>query len=146
MDNRNLNRSFVEDKRRPYVAVVSIDGSKVGQDLGRARQLYVFEPSIGRRSGFALKDVRRTPPPGGGDARWEKLAETLKDCRALLVMSAGPKPRKILSKHGIGILRMEGAVEAGLCAVYGKVSASIDLAQCGGDGATAGSYRSHTVN
>jgi nitrogen fixation protein NifB len=136
MDNGNINESFVEDKRRPYVAVVSLDGAQVSQDLGRAKQLWVYESLNGRKTGFALKDVRATPPPGGGDARWERLAETLKDCRALLVMAAGPKPRKILTKHGIGILRMQGAVEAGLRAVYGKLPASPDLARCGGDGAS----------
>ena len=82
-------------------------------------QISVF----GRRDeeGFSRVDTRPAPPPGGGAERWAALAETLKDCRALLVASAGQAPRTALAAHGIQVVMMEGLVEEGLRAVYSGV-------------------------
>ena len=70
---------------RPYVAVATREGILVNQHLGEASQLAIF----GRGAdGFHQVATRAAPPAGGGRQRWTALAETLRDCRALLVASA----------------------------------------------------------
>ena len=103
------------DDDRPYVAVATLEGVLVNQHLGEAEEIAVF----GRdEQGFCLVERRRAPPPGGGPQRWQALAETLKDCRALLVASAGQSPRSALADQGIQVIMMEGLIEEGLEAVY----------------------------
>jgi nitrogen fixation protein NifB len=103
------------DEDRPYVAVATLEGVLVNQHLGEAEQIAVF----GRdEQGFRLVDTRRAPPSGGGLLRWQSLAETLKDCRAILVASAGEAPRSALADHGIRVIMMEGLIEEGLESVY----------------------------
>jgi nitrogen fixation protein NifB len=97
------------------VAVATIEGMLVNQHLGEADRLAIFRPA---QQGFELVETRRTPPPGGGRDRWLALAETLDDCRALLVASAGEAPRSVLADRGIRVIFMEGLIEAGLDAVY----------------------------
>jgi nitrogen fixation protein NifB len=58
-----------------------------------------------------MVDNRLTPEPGAGDNRWIELAETLKDCRALMVSGIGPNPGKILSDSGIEVLEIEGLIK-----------------------------------
>jgi nitrogen fixation protein NifB len=100
---------------RPYVAVATHEGILVNQHLGEAERLAVF----GRdKEGFCLIEMRPTPPSGGGSQRWLAMAETLKDCRALLVASAGGAPRAVLATAGIEVIMMEGLIEEGLDAVY----------------------------
>lgn len=111
------NRLLIQDKR-PFVAVASYEGALVNRHLGEAEHLMIYAQSPETRLGFVLKEIRSVPPRGGGDARWLALAETLNDCRALLVRSAGPKPQKVLSEQGIRIIQMEGLIEEGLAAVY----------------------------
>lgn len=100
---------------RPYVAVATLEGVLVNQHLGEATQVAVFERN---ELGFHLVETRRTPPPGGGAQRWQALAETLKDCRAFLVASAGDSPRHALADEGIEVILMEGLIEDGLDAVF----------------------------
>ena len=111
--------SLGPEEERPYVAVATLEGVLVNQHLGEAMQISVF----GRRDeeGFSRVDTRPAPPPGGGAERWAALAETLKDCRALLVASAGQAPRTALAAHGIQVVMMEGLVEEGLRTVYSGV-------------------------
>ncbi len=100
---------------RPYVAVATLEGVLVNQHLGEAELISVF----GRNAeGFHLVEKRQTPPPGGGSQRWLALADTLKDCRALLVASAGEAPSAVLATEGIEVIMMEGLIEEGLDAVY----------------------------
>jgi nitrogen fixation protein NifB len=103
------------DNVRPCVAVATLEGLLVNQHLGEAARLAVFRPVD---NGFELVETRRTPPPGGGHTRWQELAESLYDCRALLVASAGESPRSVLAKHGIKVIFMEGLIEEGLASVY----------------------------
>jgi nitrogen fixation protein NifB len=100
---------------RPCVAVATIEGMLVNQHLGEADRLAIFRPA---EQGFELVETRRTPPPGGGRARWSALADLLHDCRALLVASAGDAPRAVLAEQGIKMIFMEGLIEEGLEAVY----------------------------
>jgi nitrogen fixation protein NifB len=103
------------DEERPCVAVATLEGMLVNQHLGEAERLAIFRPG---RQGFQLVETRPTPPPGGGQQRWLTLAETLRDCRALLVASAGEAPRSALADQGIQVVFMEGLIEEGLDAVY----------------------------
>ena len=103
------------DEERPCVAVATMEGVLVNQHLGEADRLAIY--GQGER-GFRLVETRRTPPPGGGHDRWLALADTLHDCRALLVASAGEAPRSVLVDHGIKVVFMEGLIEEGLEAVY----------------------------
>lgn len=100
---------------RPHVAVATQEGVLVNQHLGEAQTLLVF-----RRNGqtFETVEARTTPPRGGGDQRWEQLAETLHDCRAVLTAGAGDAPCRVLARHGIRVELMEGLIEEGLEAVY----------------------------
>jgi nitrogen fixation protein NifB len=105
-------------ENRPYVAVATLEGVLVNQHLGEAEQIAVFGRT---EQGFGLVEMRRTPTSGGGPQRWQALAETLNDCRALLVASAGHAPRTALADQGIEVVMMEGLIEEGLEAVYGGV-------------------------
>lgn len=103
------------DGKRPCVAVATIEGMLVNQHLGEADRLAIFGQA---ENGFKLMETRQTPPPGGGRDRWLALANTLHDCRALLVASAGQAPCSVLANHGIKVIFMEGLIEEGLEAVF----------------------------
>lgn len=103
-------------EKRPYVAVVSREGLLVNQHLGEAKEVWVFGRGNG---GSVLVEKRPVPQPGGGDNRWQQLAEILKDCRLLLAAGAGANPSKILDKNGIEIVLMEGMLHDGLKAAFG---------------------------
>ncbi|MDR1950127.1 MAG: radical SAM protein [Spirochaetaceae bacterium] len=92
---------------RPYVAVASMEGLFVNRHLGEASALWIFALEGGRLS---LREQRPAPAPGLGDLRWEQLAETLKDCAAVLVSGCGPNPKKILEKRGVPVIAAEGLI------------------------------------
>ena len=111
-------------EERPYVAVATREGALVNQHLGEANQFAIF----GRESaGFHRVATREAPPAGGGHDRWRALAETLNDCRALLVASAGASPISVLTAQGIRVVMMEGLIEEGLEAVYKNVEVRAPL-------------------
>ncbi|MFZ4800658.1 MAG: nitrogenase cofactor biosynthesis protein NifB [Chlorobium sp.] len=99
---------------RPYVAVSSLEGVLINQHLGEAERFMVY--GMDDSGECMLVDSRMAPPPGGGKDRWEALAATLNDCRALLVNGAGDSPKKVLNANGIDVLVIEGVIEE---AVYG---------------------------
>lgn len=103
---------------QPYVAVASSGGLEVDLHLGQAIRFLIFgpRPSDGLAS---LLGVREAPEPGGGDARWTTLAETLKDCFAVLASSAGAQPRQILAAGGITVLTTEADVQGAVDALFG---------------------------
>lgn len=109
---------------RPYVAVATQEGVLVNQHLGEATELAIFRQN---GDGFERVETRRTPPAGGGDRRWQDLAEALGDCRCLLVSSAGNSPCTVLKSHGIRVVMMEGLIEDGLEAVYHNVEVRAPL-------------------
>jgi len=99
---------------RPYVAVGSMDGVMINQHLGEAARFLVY--GMDRDSGeLILVDARKAPPAGGGQLRWEALAETLGDCRVMLVNGAGNSPIKVMNANGIDVVVTDGPV---LKAVY----------------------------
>jgi nitrogen fixation protein NifB len=100
---------------RPCVAVASMEGVLVNQHLGEAEKLLVYGEKDGR---IQLIDARPTPPKGGGQQRWETLADGLSDCSTLLVSGVGRNPHKVLSAAGIEVLEIEGLIEEAVRAVF----------------------------
>ena len=114
--NMSLNPS--ESATRPCVAVATLEGALVNQHLGEAERFIIYEQSPETPDQFQLKEIRPAPKAGGGDGRWDALAASLKDCRALLVHAAGPTPARALTRHGLRVIEMEGLIEEGLRSVY----------------------------
>ncbi|MBU1169099.1 MAG: nitrogenase cofactor biosynthesis protein NifB [Proteobacteria bacterium] len=100
---------------RTYIAVASLEGALVNQHLGEAFRLLIFGEKNG---GIELIDERLTPEPGGGDVRWEAIADLIKDCRALLVSGIGKRPETVLRDKGIQVLKVEGLIEEAAGAVF----------------------------
>jgi nitrogen fixation protein NifB len=101
---------------RPLVAVASSTGSTVDTHLGQAREFRIY----GRDEGMVgLLGTRPAPAAGGGDIRWEGLAEVLSDCSYLLVASVGQKPLEILGSRGITVIEAEGWVLSLVRQLYG---------------------------
>lgn len=103
--------------KRPNVAVVSLGGMEVDLHLGQAYQALIYGP---REDGLhCLLSRRDLPEAGGGGLRWERLAETLPDCFALLAASAGENPKKILKERGITVLTTEGEIDGTVDLLFG---------------------------
>jgi nitrogen fixation protein NifB len=100
---------------KPYVAVATKEGMLVNLHLGEAPSFQIWENN---GQGFKLVTERPAPPGGGGSQRWWDLAETLKDCRAVLVSALGETPRAILEECGIQPVEISGFIELGLQAVF----------------------------
>ncbi len=104
------------DAERPYVAVATTDGFDVNEHLGRAQRFLIYGPKEGLVS---LLDARPGPTPGAGDERWEKLADTLPDCKLLLVEHAGQNPEQVLARRGIRVVRVSANIESIVDKLYG---------------------------
>jgi nitrogen fixation protein NifB len=100
---------------RPYVAVASREGMLVNLHLGEAASFQIWGPN-GR--GYRMVAERPAPPTGGGEQRWWALAETLKDCRAVLVSALGETPRAILDESGVAAIETGGFIEQALQVIY----------------------------
>jgi len=123
---------------RPYVAVASREGMLINQHLGEAERLAIYAKAP---DNFELIAVRETPPRGDGDARWEALANLLKDCRAVVVSAAGRKPSEFLEERGVRVIEMEGMVADGLEIAFAGQDVPVYLRKplrcgtgCGGSG------------
>jgi nitrogen fixation protein NifB len=115
---------------RPHVAVATLEGLLVNQHLGEALKFQVWCKT---EQGFRLLEERTAPEPGGGLGRWERLAEVLKDCRAVLVAGIGDNPRRVLTMRGIEPMEMSGFIELGLEAVYsGRGAKELKARKSGG--------------
>ena len=101
---------------RPFVAAATMEGFLVNVHLGQARQfnIYSYDPEKGSH----LIEKRPAPAPGGGDQRWQRLADSLKDCRAVLVAQAGPKPVNVLDKNGIKLISTESLIEQAIQDIF----------------------------
>jgi nitrogen fixation protein NifB len=129
---------IVPDDPRPCVAVATREGALVNQHLGEAEQLAIYRQIDG---GFELVEQRDTPRRGSGDQRWQALASSLKDCRAVLVASAGQSPTATLKAAGVQVVMMEGLIEEGLEAVFQGKEVRAPLRRehrCGAGAACAG--------
>ena len=103
---------------RPYVAAATMEGFLVNVHLGQARQLNIY--SYDQAGGARVIETRPTPEPGCGEERWGKLAETLKDCRALLVASAGPIPTRVLEAQGVKVVLTESLIEQAIQDIFNR--------------------------
>jgi nitrogen fixation protein NifB len=125
-------RPLVPTDDRPYTAIATYEGMLVNAHLGDADSLYIYKQTP---NGFQYVEERATPEAGHGDQRWQNLAGSLKDCRALLAAGVGPNPLKILQGSGIRIIQMTGLIDEGLDAVYnGKIVKAVkkpDAFKCG---------------
>jgi len=101
---------------RPYVAVATQEGVLVNLHLGEVASFQVWRPQNG---GFQMLEERPAPRPGGGADRWRAVAETLQDCRAVLVSGIGDTPAAVLSEAGVEPIVMNGFIEMALTAIYG---------------------------
>ncbi|MDD5759192.1 MAG: radical SAM protein [Desulfobulbaceae bacterium] len=102
---------------RPNVAVLSSNGMDIDLHLGQAIKALIYGP---REDGLAcLLGTRTLPEPGGGESRWQQVAETLHDCFVLLATSAGQKPREILGQHGLTLLFSDDNVEGTVDVLFG---------------------------
>jgi nitrogen fixation protein NifB len=125
---------------RPYVAVASMEGLLVNQHLGEAEQLWIFGPGD---STPRFIETRATPEPGEGLGRWRELAQTIHDCRAVIVSGIGPKPRWALEKAGLKVIEMSGLISQAVSIWFeaGDVPASMRKtfrscgSECQGSGA-----------
>ncbi len=100
---------------KPYVAVATKEGMLVNLHLGEALSFQIWENN---GQGFHMVEERPAPEAGSGSQRWWDLAETLKDCRAVLVSALGETPKAILEECGIQPLVISGFIDLGLRAVY----------------------------
>jgi len=107
--------SVPADAGRPYIAVATREGFLVSAHLGEARTLRVYRMGP---QGPEFMEERLTPPAGGGTARWESLAETLKDCGALVVNGVGGAPRNTLETSGLPVFVLEGLISEALGALF----------------------------
>ncbi len=107
---------------RPYVAVATMEGILVNQHLGEAYRLQIWSKT---EKGFHCIGERMAPEPGGGPLRWNELAETLKDCRAILVAGIGENPANALAQAGIEPIEISGFIEPALAAVYSGRSLNV---------------------
>ena len=115
---------------RPHVAVATVEGVLVNLHLGEAARFQVWSKTA---DGYRCVDWREAPEPGSGTKRWEKLAELLGDCRAVLVAGVGETPRKVLSDSGLETIEMNGFIELGLEAVYsGRSTREFRVRKLGG--------------
>jgi nitrogen fixation protein NifB len=117
---------------RPYVAVATLEGVLVNLHLGEAPAFQIWGPD--ENGGFALIEERPAPPAGVGPNRWWQLAETLHDCRAVLVSALGETPREILQESGIMPLEVNGFIDMALRAVYDGNAADLFKTRRGGLG------------
>ncbi len=117
-------------ENRPYVAVASHEGMLVNQHLGEAKEIWIYGPA---ENGYHLIEKRPTPQAGQGEQRWEKLADMLNDCQALLVGESGPSPRKILERNGLKVYRTEGMIRYALETIYrgGRIPVCSTGFKCG---------------
>ncbi len=99
-------------EERPRVAVATMEGLFVNRHLGEAPTLWIYEAEGEGITGKPIPvEQRPTPVPGGGDARWDALADALSDCFAVLVSGAGPAPERILKARGVRVLAVEGLID-----------------------------------
>ena len=117
-------------ENRDRIAVASREGLLVNLHLGEAEEFYVFDYKNGDA---VMLETRKAPAAGSGELRWEELAHTLKDCSAILVSSAGPRPCEQLLKRGLKVTVMEGLISEAIDAIKNSrpVKAPVRTFKCG---------------
>ena len=95
--------------------MASQEGVLVNQHLGEAAEFHVYEH---RGDGYVFVETREAPGPGAGAQRWRAVGDLLADCVAILVSSAGPKPKRLLAGAGLEVHETNGLIEEALDAIY----------------------------
>jgi len=106
--------AFNSSAPRPYVALATREGALINQPLGEATELYIYDLNQETPS---LVEKRTLPKSGDGNARWQNLARTIKDCHTILVSGAGDTPKKFLGTMGFTILEVNGMIDLVLMAL-----------------------------
>lgn len=114
--SRYANGPLNPQDERPFVAAATMEGFLVNVHLGQVRQLYIY--SYDEAGGARVVERRMTPAPGGGQERWRRLADLLKDCRALLVANSGPMPTKVLEESGVKVVCTESLIAQAVQDIY----------------------------
>ena len=112
-----LSANPAENAECRYVAVATMEGALVNQHLGEATRMTIYGQDEKTPDLFKFVEIRRMPEEGS-EGRWDKLADQLQDCRAILVTAAGPSPQKTLNARGLKVVEMEGLIDEGLKAVF----------------------------
>ncbi len=117
---------------KPYLAIASLSGFKVDLHLGEASQFLIYKSTP---QGPQLSEIRNAPDPNLA-GRWQKTAELLADCSAVISVGAGGTPQRVFNTYGITSLFMPVNIEQAVTAVFGKgnVDKLVDKkAGCGPD-------------
>lgn len=123
-----------------FVAVASREGLLVNRHLGEAERLFVFK--VDPNGQYETVDIRATPESGGGEGRWDELADTVKDCSYLLASGLGMPPRRVLEQRGISVHVVEGLVGEALQAIAsGRDLSFLSRRTCGSGGCSGGASR-----
>ena len=101
---------------KPFIAVSSTEGVMINQHLGEAERFLIF--GMNETGKCILIGARKAPRAGGGEQRWKMLANTLKDCRTILVSGVGNSPQKVLNTHGIEVLVLEGVIKEVVSGIF----------------------------
>ncbi|MDR1096229.1 MAG: radical SAM protein, partial [Spirochaetaceae bacterium] len=99
---------------KPYVAVTTGDGIFINRHLGRSETFYVFGNGGDRPELIEIREA----PPGNCEDRWAALAETLRDCFAVLTAASGLPPKRALAGAGITVYDCEGAINERVPALF----------------------------
>ena len=103
------SKSMNPGEIRPFIAIASREGFLINQHLGEAADLAIY--TLDENGQVQLKERRKTPTTGTGDRRWENLADSFSDCKAIVVNGIGVKPKKILENKGLKVYQVEGLLE-----------------------------------
>ena len=98
--------------------MASSNGMEVDLHLGQTKVFLIYGPRE-KDALPCLLETRQAPPSGGGDERWEKLGGILRDCCALLVASAGTRPKEILTALGLRVIVGENEINGSVDLLYG---------------------------
>lgn len=102
------SRMGCEEEKKNYAAIATREGILVNEHLGKAMSFHIWEKTD---EGTRFVEERKAPLPGGGETRWDNLANVLSDCSAVLSYQAGTAPEEALKKHGIQVLLCSGLIE-----------------------------------
>ena len=96
------------------IAVVSTNGKDVNEHFGKAKEFLIYD-MVDRQFVFVAKRV--SPPLSTGDrshefdeARFQKVADAIKDCKRVYVVRIGDRPKMELGKRGIDPVLYEGPI------------------------------------
>lgn len=133
-----ISRTQFFDETRPNIAVATMEGYLVNQHLGEADCLHIFEKT---EDEIKLLEIRKTPPAGLGNSRWEALAKSVDDCSMIVLNGIGHNPLRVLEKQGLSVIETEGLISELLPLLYaGKAVPTKSRAnfkcgsECGGGG------------